>query len=102
MNTPTSGDEYVAETVLRLNNLGLHSASELVESQAATIATLQRDAAQLAGAILWALGYEMGKPAFEPPLSGTPRYWWRKELERRAGGHANLAARVIADEEPKA
>lgn len=32
----------MAETVLRLNNLGLHSASELVESQAATIATLQR------------------------------------------------------------
>ena len=51
------------------------------------------DAERYRHAIRWALGYDEGEPQFEPPEGNQPRYWWRKELQRRAGNLEPYTAR---------
>lgn len=62
----------------------LVAALENVERLTAEVERRQADAERYRSAIRWALGYEEGEPEFEPPEGDRPRYWWRKELRRRA------------------
>ena len=61
-----------------------HSSGSVYANAATALRTLQERVKELETAVRWALGE--GDSDFAEPvmLGGTPRYWWRAELRRRA------------------
>lgn len=62
------------------------------EEAAAELERLTAENARYRSAIRWALGYDEGEPQFRGREDGDKPYYWRAELQRRAGDSVRDAA----------